>query len=289
MSNPMDTQLYPIILNSSNVVAGSNNSIYRYVFPQGSVKFNKSKVAVASISMYYSWYNILASLGNNTYTYTWFDNAGSSNHTITMPDGFYDIEAINSYLQSQMIANGHYLVDGSGNYVYYLEFVTNSTYYSIQVNSYPIPTALPATYTNPASITFPVTASTPLLTVNADAFRDIIGFNAGTYPAVTQATNYSKLSDYTPQVSPVQSVILSCTLLNNRYSNPTTILYSFSPAGTTFGSLIQATPSQFSFVDIQSGNYNTFDIAFLDQSFNFLKINDNNLVVQLLIESKIDN
>jgi len=284
----MDTQLYPIILNSSNVVAGSNNSIYRYNFPQGSVKFHKSKVSVASISMYYSWYNILASLDNNTFTYTWYDFAGSTVEIITIPDGFYDISTLNAYLQSQMIANGHYLVDAAGDYVYYLEFATNSTYYSIQFNSYPIPTALPAGYSNPAAITFPAVATTPQITIASNDFRDIIGFNAGTYPAVTQATTYSKLSDYTPQVSPVQSVILSCTLLNNKYSNPGTILYSFSPAGTSFGSLIQSNPSQFSFVDIQSGNYNTFDIAFLDQNYNFLKINDNNLVVQLLIETKVD-
>lgn len=284
----MDTQIYPIILNSSNVVAGSNNSIYRYQFPQGSVKFNKSKVAVASINMYYSWYNILASLGNNTFTYTWYNNAGSATFTITFPDGFYDVAGLNAYLQSKMITNGHYLVNASGNYVYYLEFVTNSTYYSIQFNSYPIPTSLPSGFTNPAAITFPVTATTPQITIAANAFRDIIGFNAGTYPSVVQTTNFSKLSDYTPQVSPVQSIILSCTLLNNKYSNPGTVLYSFSSAGTSFGSLIQNAPSQFSFVDIQTGSYNTFDITFLDQNYNFLKINDSNLVVQLLIESKIE-
>lgn len=285
----MDTQLYPIILNSSNAVSGTNNSIYRYTFPAGSVKFNKSKVAVASISMYYSWYNILASLGNNTFTYTWYGFGTSVVKTITIPDGFYDIAALNAYLQSQMIANGHYLVNAAGDYVYYLEFATNSTYYSIQFNSYPIPTALPTGYSNPAAITFPAVATTPQITIASNAFRDIIGFNAGTYPAAVQTTTYSKLSDYTPQVSPTQSVILSCTLLNNKYSNPGTVLYSFSPAGVSFGSLIEAKPSQFSFVDIQSGNYNTFDITFLDQSFNFLKINDNNLVVQLLIESKIEN
>lgn len=279
------TQLYPIIINGGNVVSGSNNAIYRYQFPVGSVRFNKSKVAVSSISMYYSWYNILASSDNNTFSYVWYSSSGSVTEIITIPDGFYSISEINSYLQSQMISNGHYLVDGSGNYVYYLEFITNSTYYSIQLNSYPIPTSLPSGWTNPASITFPAVATTPQVTISANAFRDIIGFNAGTYPAAVQTTTYSKLSDYTPQVTPVQSVILSCTLLNNKYSNPGTILYAFSPAGTNFGSIIQSNPSEFSFVDIQDGNYNTFDIAFLDQNFNYLPINDSNLVVQLLIET----
>lgn len=282
----MDTQLYPIIINGSSVVSGSNNSIYRYVFPQGSVKFNKSRVAVASISLYYSWYNILSTLNNNTFSYVWYTNSGSTTVNITIPDGFYSIDDLNAYLQSQLIVNGHYLIDGNGDYVYYLEFATNSTYYSIQFNSFPIPTSLPSGYSNPASMTFPITASTPQIIISSNSFRNIIGFNAGTYPNPVQTTTYSKLSDFTPQVTPVQSVILACTLLNNKYSNPGTVLYSFSPVGTSFGSLIQTNPSQFSFVDIQDGNYNTFDITFLDQNFNFLQINDSNLVVQLLIETK---
>lgn len=282
----MDSQLYPIIINGSNVVQGSNNSIYRYVFPQGSVRFNKSKVAVASISLYYSWFNITSTLNNNSFSYVWYTNSGSTTVNITIPNGFYSITELNAYLQSQMISNGHYLVDGNGDYVYYLEFATNSTYYSIQFNSYPIPTSLPSGYSNPASMTFPVTATTPQIIISSNNFTNIIGFNAGTYPDPVQSTTYSKLSDFTPQVTPVQSVVLACSLLNNKYSNPSTILYSFSPVGTSFGSLIQTNPSQFSFVDIQDGSYNTFDITFLDQSFNFLQINDSNLVVQLLIESK---
>jgi hypothetical protein len=134
-------------------------------------------------------------------------------------------------------------------------------------------------------MTFPATLKTPQLLVASNAFRNIIGFNAGTYPAVVQTTTYSVLSSFTPQVSPVQSVILSCSLLNNRYSNPSTLLYSFSPAGVNFGNLIESNPNQYSFVPIQDGNYPNFDIQFLDQNFNPLAINDTNLVVMLLVES----
>ena len=70
----------------------------------------------------------------------------------------------------------------------------------------------------------------------------------------------------------------------NRYSNPGTVLYSFSPASTTFGSLIQSNPNQYSFVNIQDGNYPYFDIQFYSQDFQPLQINDTNLVVMLLIK-----
>jgi hypothetical protein len=72
--------------------------------------------------------------------------------------------------------------------------------------------------------------------------------------------------------------------LNNKFSIPNTVLYSFSPVGSTFGSLIESSPNQFSFVDVQDGMYTSFDIAFLDQNFNPIVINDSNLVVQLMIQ-----
>lgn len=279
------SSVYPLIINSTDLTPNVFNNSFRYTFPQGSVKFQNSKVAVGNISMYYSWFNISAANTNNTFSFTWPTFAGSTTYNITIPDGFYDIAGLNSYLQQYCISNGLYLVNPSGNYVYYLEFLANSNYYAIQFNSYPVPTALPVGWTNPGAITFPVVASTPLLIVPNTNFRLLIGFNAGTYPAIFQATNYSKLSDFTPQITPIQSLILACTLLSNKYANPSTILYSFSPAGTTFGSIIQSQPAFPSWVDIADGAYSSFDIQFLDQNFNNVLINDTNIVVQLLIKS----
>jgi hypothetical protein len=237
------------------------------------------------VSIYYSWFNISATNNNNTFQFVWPTFAGSTTYTVTITDGYYDIPGLNSYLQQFCITNGLYLVNATGDYVYYLEFVTNSNYYAIQLNCYPVPTALPVGWTNPGSITFPVVASTPQLIVPATEFTTLIGFNAGTYPAAFQATNYSKLSDFTPQVTPIQSLILACTLLSNKYSNPNTVLYSFSPAGTTFGSIIQSQPAFPSWVDIADGSYSFFDIQFLDQNFNNVILKDTNIVVQLLIKS----
>lgn len=278
--------VYPLIINSSGLQANIYNNTYRYTFPAGSVQFSKSKVAVETVNIYYSWFNIGPTYNNQTYQLIYPTNAGTTTLTITMPQGFYDITSINSYLQQILITNGLYLVNSSGQNVYYAEFITNQNYYAVQFNSYPVPTALPAGWSNPGGMTFPAVAATPQLVVLANSFRNIIGFAAGTYPTVAQNTNYSVLSSFTPQVSPVQSIILACTLLNNKYSNPGTVLYSFTPQGATFGSLIQSQPTFPSWIDIQDGNYPNFDVQFLDQNFNPLPINDTNLVVQLLIKNK---
>lgn len=278
--------VYPIILNSTNLISDQFNNKYRYVFPNGNNYFNKAKVAVGNINIYYSWFNITAAENNNVFEFVWYGTL-TVNHQVTIQDGFYDIAALNSYLQNYCITNGLYLIDPNGNFVFYLEFIENPVYYSIQFNSYPIPTALPAGWTSPSNWQgFPVTTSTPQLIVLNNNFQNYIGFNQGTYPNPTQTTIYSKISDFTPQVSNVQSIIVSCNLLNNKFSIPNTILFTFSP-DVSFGSLIMVNPSEHEYINIQDGLYNDFQIEFLDQNFNPITINDSNLVIQVLI--KIDH
>lgn len=277
--------LYPLIINSSGLQSSTFNNTYRYTFPQGSVQFKNSKVAVSNINIYYSWYNITSTFNNNSFSFIFPNAGGTTTYTVNIPDGYYSISELNSYLQQYCITNNLYLINSSGDYVYYLEFITNSTYYSIQFNAYPVPTVLPAGWTDPG-FSFPVASTTPRLVVPSTNFQNLIGFNAGTYPTPAQATTYSKLSDFTPQVSPTQSIILACSLLNNKYSNPSTILYSFTASNTNFGSIIESSPNQYSFVDIQDGSYPYFEISLFDQDYQPLQINDTNLVVQLLISSK---
>jgi hypothetical protein len=281
-----DETIYPLILNSSSLVPSTNNNVYRYTFPVGSVKFSNSKVAISNINIYYSWFNITSTYGNNSFQIRWPIGAGTSTYTVTIPNGFYDIPALNGYIQQFCISNGLYLINTSGDHVYYLELITNANAYAVQLNTFSLPTSLPVGWTAPGSWPgYPATAYTPQLIVQSNAFRNIIGFNAATYPAAQQTTSYSANSSFTPQVTPIQSVVVASTLLNNRYSNPGTILYSFSPAGAQFGSVISAQPNEYSFVDIQDGNYPYFDIIFYDQNFNALPINDTNLIIQLLIKS----
>lgn len=278
-----------IILN--NTFVSSDNSTYTYKFPLGSQPtFEKGdKIALDSLSMYYSWSNITAANGNNTFQYVW-PSDGTFN--VTIPDGFYTIADLNSYLQYVMISNKHYLIDASGNYVYYLNFSTNSVRYAVQLDASPLPAEL-GTYTYPTGL---IAAGTwtldnagglnPQIIIPSTNFRNIIGFNAGTYPSTTsQSTTYSKISDFTPQVTPVSSVVVTCSLLNNKYSIPNNLLYSFAP-NTTYGSQINITPPSKTFVDMQGGKVSEFSITFLDQTFKKLNILDNNIVILLTIASQ---
>lgn len=279
-------QVFPLVINGSNYVS-SSASTFRYSFPVGAVKFENAKVAVGSINIFKSWRNITSSYNNNSYSIIFPTSTGTTTITITMPDGFYEIADINTYLQQIFVQHGLYLINSSGQYVYYAEFTTNSNYYSVQFNAYPVPTSLPTGYTAPSNWPgYPTTSTTPQLVVPSTSFQKIIGFNAGTYPSPTQSTTYSKLSDFTPQVSPIQSLTLTCNLLNNKYSNPRTVLYNFSGSSATYGSLISTQPYFPQFCNVQDGLYPYIEISFVDQNFNPITLLDTNLTVLLLIDQK---
>jgi len=277
--------IYPIILNQNNLVPSTNNNEYVFTFPQGSISFKDSRIALNKISLFYSWFNISVANRNNTFTIDHPEGAGTTTLNITVPDGFYSVDSLNSYIQSQLIANGLYLVDTAGDFVYYIELVTNPTYYAIQLNSYAIPTALPAGWTNPAAYTLPTLANQrPQLTVLANDFRDFLGFNAGTYPAAATGTDFTKLSDFTPQVSKVQSIIVQTDFLDNKFANPSSNLYSFSPSGVEFGANITSEPAEHSYIDIKDGDYTSLNIRLVTQDYRAIKLNDTNLIIEVLIK-----
>lgn len=274
----------PVILNSTNLISnGGLNNIYRYAIP-GSGLFRDAEIAISNIQMFYSWQNITSTYDNNTFSIIFPTGAGTATVNLTVPDGTYTVADLNSYIQSIMVANNYYLIDGGGDFVYYLELVENASRYAIQLNTFPVPTALPAGWTNPGWA-LPVVGNTPQLVVPSTAIQTLLGFTAGTYPSPAQATAYSALSTSVPQLSPVSSVIVGCNLVNNQLANPRSVIYSFSPGGTTYGNLIQSSAYQYSWVPIQNGTYSSVDITFYDQNFNNLRILDTNVVIFLLIRS----
>jgi hypothetical protein len=91
----------------------------------------------------------------------------------------------------------------------------------------------------------------------------------------------STLSDFTPQVTPVQSLVLRCSLINNRLSNPTDALYPFSNNGVDFGGLIESVPSQYLYLTVNDGHYEEIVLRLVDQAYNNVQINDTNIVIQL--------
>ena len=277
-----------IILNTANIEENSNNTKLVYNFPSGGYTFKNDMIALQSVYQYFSIFNITSDYGNNTFSYTWFDGI---EYTITIPDGYYEISDLNSYFQSIMIANTHYMTNASGQFIYFLEFIVNTSRYAVQINSYPLDETIQTTngYILPTGATWSVPATSTLsqFNVNTSAFGEVLGYEIGTYPDTqVGSTTASFLSSVAPQITPYSSILVSCNLVNNRAVIPSNILSSYTPLGTSIGSLFTFEPNYLQFADVEDGQYTQLVLEFRDQLSRPIIIRDPNMLISLYTETK---
>jgi hypothetical protein len=287
-----------LVLNQNNLVPDGQNNRLIYKFPN-STYFKGNSIAVSSVSMYYSWFNITSAYQNNTFSYTWTVAGVTTTYPVVLPDGLYEIPQINAYLQFVMINNGHYLVDGSGRNVYYAELILNPTRYAIQVNTYLVPTSLPATFVQPSNFAgYPTTAQNPVITFSAQ-FNIIVGYVAGfqtnanvgnayvppvsQYVSKTASGTLSYVSTTNPNVQPNSSIYFALSNINNPYSIPSSIIYALVPQGTV-GELITERPPQFIWNKLIDGTYNELQMTFLGSDLSPIKLNDPQMTILLAIK-----
>ena len=216
-------------------------------------------------------------------------------HDITLPDGFYTVTEINNYIQLECQTHGAYLLDSSGNYVYFIQLVYNTAYYTVQLLTFLVPTlAGIGTYTRPATGLYsttgtglPTVSRVPQISFSSTgSIRSIIGFEAGTFPPTSQTSNYNTSSTLTPVGSTVNSIIMQCSLISNRCTTPSDIIDSMPINDTSFGSNIIYNPSFEKFVSISDGTFNNFTFSFRDQNLNEIYARDPNVSITLIIRPK---
>lgn len=291
-----------LILNSSNIIQGTNNSRFEYFFPRGGYVMKDEYLAVQEISMYFSTFNITSTYANNTFGYTWVDG---STYTITIPDSYMSVSDLNDFLQYTFIQNKHYMVSSTGNNVYFIELVINQPRYAVQLNCYALSTALATanSWTLPSGATWAIPTNTivPEFTVNSSGFGDLIGYSVGSYPnatitgtppAQTQTPSYtgaqSFLSSKAPQITPYSSFLVFCSLINNRAVIPNNLIFSFTPTNVEFGALSSYQVSELAWNKVEDGQYEGFTIEFRDQLGRQVSFQDPNTLITLVLKNKYE-
>ena len=300
--------MFIVVMNTSNILPNGKNNTLVYKFPN-SVVFKEKYIAVSSIQMYYSWFNINSLYNNMTVSYTWTVGVVSTTYTITIPNGLYNIVDINAYFQWVMINNGTYLINNVGDNVYYFEIIVNPTRYAIQLNTFQVPIALPALWTAPANfVGFPTQTFNPIITF-PNNFWKIVGYepingvifvsngnvNNAYVPPTASVDNYyvakdgvgtlSYLSNVSPNVQPNSSIYLGISNINNPYTQPSSIIYSLSPS-VAIGELINETPPNFMWNRLIDGTYNELRLQFLGLDLQPIQLNDPNMTILLTIKDK---
>lgn len=292
-----------LILNSKNLVQDGQNNKLVYKFPN-SVHFKDNYISLSQAQMYYSWFNITSQFQNNYFTYNWINGAGvATTYTVVIPDGLYEIDTINKFLQFTFIKNGHYLVNDLGENVYYAELVVNPSRYAIQLNTFLFPTALPLNWTNPAAVPFPPQSFNPVVTTPS-FFNDIIGFsntfssnqnlNNGyvppTSPYISKLANgtLSYISTTAPNVQPNSSIIISISNIDNQYAQPTGTCYTIVPS-VNIGEVINEKPVNYIWNKLISGTYNEIQIQLLGNDLRPITIRDPSMTFVFVIKDATEH
>lgn len=114
----------------------------------------KHELALDSLSMIYSWYNISSDYSNNTIKYS--TDKGTSWETITFVDGIYSYSDINDYIHQYMEQKNHHTTDSKG----VKKFNINLTF-------------IPTTY----KVLLSITNDNYWLDLRGTEFGDLIGFD----------------------------------------------------------------------------------------------------------------
>ena len=285
---------FSLVLTQSNVVSSSNNSIYRYDFLGGNFQMKDNEICITQATIPYSFFNVNGANGNTINLTFPFATPVVANLSLTT--GFYTVSDINLFFQNYCVANKYYMiVTTTGQFVYFLAFFTNTTFYQNQVVFTALPTAAEAVtlgWTIPVGATWTLPAASANMTMafaSTGSIAPLLGFVAGTSYSPTAGAGGSSTSILSPNVpigSFVNSIIMRSNLINNNVGNPTDILDSMPIANATFGANINYSPSFSKWVTIADGTYSQFNISLFNELLQPIVAQDNRVLINLLIRKK---
>ena len=281
-----------VVLNKDNIVPGTGNAVLKYNFPS-SENFKKAGMTLTHLSIMNSWFNITRTLGNNKFSYKWFDISGNLSEVfdVEFQDGYYSVSSLNSYMQGILVSRGHYLRRvSSGEYVYHLEFLTSTDYYAIQLNCYAMRTESADYLRGSTSWGWPSQYTTVQIIIpSTNKFKELVGFVEGTYPEVSDINDHSFLSNVTPTMDPVSTLFLHCSLISQGgFSDPDDILYAFTAGNAPLGTTIEKIPPKDNYAGIRDGLYQSFTIEIKDQDYRRVNVRDPVMMFQLTFRQPVE-
>lgn len=307
-----------LTLNSSNV-SSQSNSILTYEFKNGGFKIPpNSKMYLNSATIPYSWFNISANIGNNSFQYIMPTSLVATNTvTVTIPDGFYTLSQIQDVLWASLKSNGYYFYNssttGTANpqIIYPITLTTYTPNYTNAFQFQYIPSSAPNVITQFgtgwiwALGTFPTNATTPQIVITGTVtnkttlFGNTIGFTnqtttasnygavaptlANSQPVVVYGNSLKVFPPFPAQGSFINNVLIRCSIVDNPVATIPDIM-DIIPITSAFGSNINYSNYNENYVNLKAGNYKNFQINLCDQNYNPIQILDPNMLIELIIK-----
>lgn len=223
------------------------------------------RVALGKLGFYNSIFNITSA--NNKFIYT--TTVGGATTTITLPNGAYEIKAINKYIINDMVNRGEGTLEDP-----IIQIIGNKNTLKTEI-------VIRATEANDYTIRFDL----------AGTFRKLLGFNSQTLSG-----QGLYISDVIANIeNDIQSIRVSCNLVSGDYSNNTgeNIATQSQSLYQTFrttppGYFEDRDPARPVFLPVNTNSISNIRLSLTDQNGRDLPIPiENKVVYTLLLETII--
>ena len=192
-------------------------------------------MALANLSIYYTWKNIKSIYNNNKSKIS----APTWNDTFDLPDGSYNIPAIQNYIE--YVIKKHETIADTAPILIYVNKISNR-------------------------IVFKMKTGYKLELLSKETMK-LLGSTSNIIDA-------DKNSENLPRLENVEVVLLHCNLVNNSYQQALRVLLTFVP-NKQYGQLISTSPYSLISLKTMNTEFSEIEIWFTDQNNNALEIEDN--------------
>ena len=199
------------------------------------LKNPKKNIALANLSIYYTWKNIKSEYNNNKFKIS----APTWNETFDLPDGSYSIDDIQDYFE--FIMKKHVILNDNPSIKIYSNKIKNRIVFKIK-NGYKLELLTPET-------------------------MKLLG-------NTKKVVDKDKNGENVPKLEIVEVVLVHCNLVKNDYQHTSKVLFTFVP-NKKFGQLINISPHAFTMMNTVNTEFSYVEVWFTDQSSKALEIENN--------------
>ena len=197
------------------------------------LKNPNKNMALASLSIY--WKNVKSIYNNNKFKIS----APTWNDTFDLPDGSYNIPAIQNYIE--YVIKKHETIAEIAPTLIYANKITNR-------------------------VVFKIKTGYKLELLSKETMK-LLGSTKDTIDA-------DKNSENVPRLGNVEVVLVNCNLVNNSYQQASRASFTFVP-NKQYGQLISISSNSLIFLKTMNTEFSEIEIWFTDQNNNSLEIEDN--------------
>ena len=199
------------------------------------LKDPKKNMALANLSIYYTWKNIESEYNNNEFKIS----ATTWDKTFDLPDGSYSITDIQDYFQ--FIIKKHETLTENPPIQIYLKKIKNRIIFKIK-SGYKLELLTPET-------------------------MKLLG-------STEKVVDKDKNGENVRKIESVEVVLVHCNLVKNDYQHTSKVLFTFV-LNKEFGQLINISPHSLTMMNTVNTEFSSVEVWFTDQASKALEIEDN--------------